>query len=87
MENKADQTPIYLERIKQLKEKNQALEEKITRLLSENERQSAIEKRLEESQERFRTIFEQSQFGNKISPSDLLIIKAYDNPTRHARIQ
>ncbi len=76
MENQEEQTPIYLERIKQLEEKNQALEEKITRLLSLNESQLAIEKRYEESQERFRTIFEQSQFGNKIITSNLEIIQA-----------
>jgi two-component system sensor histidine kinase VicK len=69
-------------RITQLEQENQALKEEVKHLystyqtsFSKLEKQLAIEKKYQESQERFRIIFEQSKFGNKIINSDLQIIQ------------
>ncbi len=69
-------------RIRQLEAENQALLAQITQLQSSHQavgekfaQHVAIEKEYQESQARFRTIFEQSRLGNKIIASDLRIIK------------
>ena len=54
--------------------KNTLVEEN-QRLRQALEKQAFLEKRYEESQERFKTIFERSQFGNKIIDSALTIIQ------------
>jgi PAS domain S-box-containing protein len=66
----------------QLKQENKSLQEEIEALRSEHkaallklEKQVVIEKSYEESQQRFRTIFEQSKFGGKIIAPDLQIIQ------------
>jgi PAS domain S-box-containing protein len=65
-----------------LREENNTLREELAALraahqsgLVDHEVQLANEKRYEESQVRFRTIFEQSRLGNKIIASDLRIIR------------
>ncbi len=67
----------------QLQEENTALREEINALRAahqtnpvNHEARSAAENGYDESQFRFRTIFEQSRLGNKIISSDLRIIKA-----------
>ncbi len=54
-----------IEKIIQLENLNITLNEEIKSLRSQIEKQDLIEKKYEESQERFRVIFEQSKFGNK----------------------
>lgn len=68
--------------ITQLEEENKSLQEEIKALRSKyeaalvnHEKQSLLEKRYEESQVRFRTIFEQSQLGSKIIGPALQIIQ------------
>jgi two-component system sensor histidine kinase VicK len=70
------------ERSMHLEEENKSLHEEIKTLRSNYEaallkveKQLAIEKKYEQSQERFRTIFEQSKFGGKIIAPDLQIIE------------
>lgn len=75
MESQAGNLRDSFDRITHLEEENKALQEDIKLLGLQLEKQSVIEKRYEESQERFRTIFEQSKFGNKIITSDLQIIQ------------
>ncbi|CAN5295567.1 hypothetical protein BH23BAC1_BH23BAC1_41860 [soil metagenome] len=58
-----------------MKNLNITLNEEIKSLRSQIEKQDLIEKKYEESQERFRVIFEQSKFGNKIINSHQKIIQ------------
>lgn len=58
-----------------LEQENTDLRAQLKRLHLELKDQALTEKRYSESQERFRTIFEQSQFGNKIITSELQIIQ------------
>lgn len=75
MESQAGNSKNSSDRITQLEEENKALHEELKLLRLERKKQSAIEKSYEESQERFKTIFERSKFGNKIINSDLQIIQ------------
>lgn len=75
MESRGTHLPVTTDDLSQLLEKNAELAEEIKLLRAALEKQTLIEKRCEESQERFRTIFEQSHFGNKIIDSNLTIIQ------------
>jgi PAS domain S-box-containing protein len=82
MDQQADYSTTDENGFYQLKEENNSLQEEIEALRSEHkaallklEKQVAIEKRYEESQQRFRTIFEQSRYGGKIIAPDLHIIQ------------
>jgi two-component system sensor histidine kinase VicK len=82
MEPQAGNTSEETDRIRQLEAENKALKARISRLHGTNqadregfEEQLAFEKEYQESQDRFRTIFEQSRLGKKIIASDLRILK------------
>ncbi len=62
-------------KITQLENLNNTLKEEIKSLRSKIEKQVVIEKEYKESQERYRAIFEQSKFGNKIINSHRKIIE------------
>lgn len=64
-----------IEKIIQLENLNNTLNEEIKSLRSQIENEALIEKKHIESQERFRAIFEQSKFGNKIINSHQKIIE------------
>jgi two-component system sensor histidine kinase VicK len=73
------------ETIRQLQAENQALQAKMTQLQAAHqatlqglEKRLAFEKKHEQSQLRFQTIFEQSKLGNKIIAPDLRILKVND---------
>ncbi|MES2730868.1 MAG: HAMP domain-containing sensor histidine kinase [Bacteroidota bacterium] len=79
MKSKGEQLPVPADSLSQLKEKNHALAEENIFLRSALEKQATIEQKYKESQERFRTIFEKSHFGNKIIDSTLTIIQVNQN--------
>ena len=83
MNHQADYSSTHENKLNQLEDENKFLREEIMALrstyqatLGKLEKQLAIEKRYEVSQERFRTIFEQSKLGSKIIAPDLTIIQA-----------
>jgi two-component system sensor histidine kinase VicK len=82
MKPQADNTSENTDRIRHLEAENTALKAQLSRLHGTNqvdregfEAQLAFEKEYQESQDRFRTIFEQSRLGKKIIASDLRILK------------
>jgi two-component system sensor histidine kinase VicK len=82
MQTPAGNTSETTDKIRQLEAENQALKAQLSRLHGTNqadregfEGQLAFEKEFQESQARFRTIFEQSRLGKKIIASDLRILK------------
>lgn len=83
MDNQAAYSSSHENKLNQLEEENKSLREEIMALRSSYqatmdrfEKQLALEKRYQISQQRFRTIFEQSKLGSKIIAPDLTIIQA-----------
>jgi two-component system sensor histidine kinase VicK len=83
MDNQADYSGWHENKLNQLEEENNSLREELKALRStyqvtllELKNQLAIEKKYQMSQQRFRTIFEQSKLGSKIIAPDLTIIQA-----------
>jgi two-component system sensor histidine kinase VicK len=78
MEKLKGKENIPEEKLQQLEVENQRLRSDIAAALFKLEEQVAIEKRYEESQSRFQTIFYQSKLGNKIIAPDLRVLQIND---------
>jgi two-component system sensor histidine kinase VicK len=75
MESPLEQMSQLQAEIQDLRAENQQLRSDHAKAIAKLEEQIAVEKRYEESQSRFETIFYQSKLGNKIIAPDLRIIQ------------
>ena len=75
MKKSGDQLSQLKAEIQLLRQENQQLRSDNAAALFKLEEQVTIEKRYEESQSRFQTIFHKSKMGNKIIAPDLRIIQ------------